>query len=158
MDNGIMESIVALKAAVEELNDMQQVPTREHMERIVANTPCVHFNVSDGEKRSADRLADVLTMRSQQHFSDEVLANEGERPTRERIAKLYGKCLINAPYGGDVSTRENETAYTPAERSSSPPLSAPDVIHGLPNRHMAGFNANSEARAAVGECEGYNHD
>ncbi len=53
-------------------------------------------------------VIDVLTVTSQQHFSDEILACEGKRPSRERIERLYGRCLIEAS-SEKLSTTEIRT-------------------------------------------------
>lgn len=44
----------------------------------------------------AELIVNYLTIASQRQFSDEVLAYEGKRPTRQRIAKMYGACFIEA--------------------------------------------------------------
>lgn len=37
-------------------------------------------------------------------------------------------------------------------------MSGEEVLSMLPNPAMKGFNANKEARNAVGQVEGHNHD
>lgn len=48
-------------------------------------------------EEGARDLCEVLLIKSQRHFSNELQARDGKPATRQQIERLYGKCLIDAP-------------------------------------------------------------